>query len=165
MLALLVAIGAFNAIARYAGRWVGHDLSSNVYLELQWYLFSAVFLLGGSYTLQHRGHVRVDVVHDRLPPRVRRWIDRLGTWLLLVPFCVFVIVISISPVRHSIALLEDSPDPGGLPRWIIKPLIPLGFLLLLLQGIAEGLRRETSGEATDGDSPSPIGPRDEEAHL
>jgi len=126
---------------------VGVDLSSNVYLELQWYLFSAVFLLGGSYTLQHRGHVRVDVVHDRLPPHVRRWIDRLGTWLLLVPFCVFVIVISISPVRHSIALLEDSPDPGGLPRWIIKPLIPLGFLLLLLQGIAEG-RIQASNEGT-----------------
>ena len=151
LLLVLVLIGAFNAIARYGGKFIGADLSSNLYLELQWTLFSAVFLLGGSYTLKRRGHVRVDVLYDRLSPRRRTLIDRLGTWLLLIPFCIFMLVISFDPVLHSIELREQSPDPGGIPRYLIKPLIPLGFALLLLQAIAEGLRRTDvhSAEETD----------------
>ena len=151
LLLVLVLIGAFNAIARYGGKFIGADLSSNLYLELQWTLFSAVFLLGGSYTLKRRGHVRVDVLYDRLSPRRRALIDRLGTWLLLIPFCIFMLVISFDPVLHSIELREQSPDPGGIPRYLIKPLIPLGFALLLLQAIAEGLRRTDvhSAEETD----------------
>ena len=158
LLLVLVLIGAFNAIARYGGKFIGADLSSNLYLELQWTLFSAVFLLGGSYTLKRRGHVRVDVLYDRLSPRRRTLIDRLGTWLLLIPFCIFMLVISFDPVLHSIELREQSPDPGGIPRYLIKPLIPLGFALLLLQAIAEGLRRTDGSPAEETDEGSvPLG--------
>lgn len=157
LLVALVAIGAFNAIARYAGRSLGLDLSSNVYLELQWYLFSAVFLLGGAYTLKHRAHVRVDVLYDRLPARARGWIDRVGLLVLLIPFSIFMLVVSWDPVSHSISLAEQSPDPGGLPRYIVKPLVPLGFALLLLQGVAEALRRRDVDEPTAEDR--------SEAHL
>ena len=154
LLLALVLIGAFNALARYGGKFIGADLSSNLYLELQWTLFSAVFLLGGSYTLRRRGHVRVDVLYDRLSPRRRAWIDRIGTWLLLIPFCVFMLVISFDPVLHSIELREQSPDPGGLPRYLIKPLIPIGFALLMLQAIAEGLRPiEPTAKNDEGSAP------------
>lgn len=148
LLSLLILICSFNAIARWGGRFIGVNLSSNVYLELQWYLFAAVFLLGGATTLKHGAHVRVDVLHDRFPPRVRRAIEHAGTWLLLIPFCAFLVWISIDPVLHSIELREDSPDPGGLPRWWVKPLIPLGAALLLLQGVAEGLRRRDAHAST-----------------
>jgi TRAP-type mannitol/chloroaromatic compound transport system permease small subunit len=141
LLVLLIAICSFNAIARWGGRSLGVNLSSNAYLELQWYLFAAVFLLGGAATLKHNAHVRVDVLHDRFPPRVRRAIDIAGAWLLLIPFCALFLWISLDPVLHSIELREDSPDPGGLPRYWVKPLVPLGFSLLLLQGVAEALRR------------------------
>ena len=161
LLLALVLIGALNAIARYSGRFTGADLSSNLYLELQWYLFSAVFLLGGSYTLRHRAHVRVDVLYDRLSPRARGWIDRTGTWLLLIPFCAFMIWVSWSPVLHSIELGEGSPDPGGLPRYLVKPLVPIGFFLLLLQGLADGIRPRPAAALTSNDPPSP----ESEAHL
>jgi len=141
LLALLIAICSFNAIARWGGRALGTNLSSNAYLELQWYLFAAAILLGGAYTLKHNAHVRVDVLLDRFPPRVRRAIEIAGAGLLLIPFCAFFVWISLDPVQHSIELREDSPDPGGLPRYWVKPLIPIGFALLLVQGIAEILRR------------------------
>jgi TRAP-type mannitol/chloroaromatic compound transport system permease small subunit len=145
-LLLLITIGAFNAIARYSGRSLGVDLSSNAYLELQWYLFAAVFLLGGGYTLKHRAHVRVDVLYERISPRARGIVDLVGTLVLLIPFCVFVIWISWSPVWSSIELGEQSPDPGGLPRFLVKPLIPIGFAMLMLQGIAETIRRRRAAE-------------------
>jgi TRAP-type mannitol/chloroaromatic compound transport system permease small subunit len=151
---LLVVVCSFNAIARWAGRFLGTNLSSNVYLELQWYLFAAAFLIGGAYTLKHGAHVRVDVLLDRCPPRVRRAIDFGGSWLLLVPFAAFLVWISLDPVLRSIELREGSPDPGGLPRYLVKPLIPLGALLLLLQGVAEGLRRR--GASTPS-APPPAG--------
>ena len=157
LLLTIILVGAFNAIARKGGKALGADLSSNLAIELQWYCFSAVFLLGASVTLRNRGHVRVDVLSERLSPRARLIIERVGTWLLLIPFCVFVIWASWDPVVDSIRRAERSPDPGGLPRYILKPLVPLGFFLLLLQGIAEGIRRAPT--ATENDDPA------REAHL
>ncbi len=149
LLLLLVSIGALNAIVRYAGRFFGVDLSSNAYLELQWYLFGAVFLLGGGFTLKHRAHVRVDIVYDRVSPPTRLTIDRLGVWLLLLPFCAVVLWVSFAPVLESFERMEQSPDPGGLPRYLVKPLIPIGFALLLLQGIAEAIRRRPTSTSPD----------------
>lgn len=137
----MVLIGAYNAIVRYLDRFTGLGLSSNTYIELQWYLFSLVFLLGAAYTLKHDAHVRVDVLFSRLSPRGRAWINLLGTVLLLVPFCVLVLWTSWPSVKNSWAVLERSPDPGGLPRYPIKTMIPVAFFLLMLQGFVLAVRQ------------------------
>lgn len=137
---LMVALGAYNAVVRYLGRYLGISLSSNAYIELQWYLFSVLFLLGSAYTLRHNGHVRVDVFYGRLAEKNRAWINLAGAVLFLMPFCVAMLFLSWPSVRNSWAVLEVSPDPGGLPRYPIKTLVLLAFGLLLLQGLAEIIR-------------------------
>jgi TRAP-type mannitol/chloroaromatic compound transport system permease small subunit len=137
----VVLLGAWNAVARYVSRFTELQISSNAYLELQWYLFSAIFLLGGAYTLKRDEHVRVDVVHANMHPRRRAKIDIAGTILFLIPFCVFVLWTSWYPVVNSWKILERSPDPGGLVRYPVKTLIPVAFVLLLLQAIALLIRR------------------------
>jgi len=149
----MVPIGAYNALARYAGRWVGINLSSNAYLEMQWYLFSLVFLLGAAYALKHDDHVRVDVLYTRLPKRAQLWVDLVGTVVLLVPFAIFSIWAAIPTVLNSWSIGEASPDPGGLPRYPIKIMILVAFGLLLLQGLAEVIRKATllsSGMDSEG---------------
>lgn len=134
---VMVLVGAFNAVARYLGRFVGRNLSSNTYLEVQWYLFSLIFLLGAAYTLQRDAHVRVDVLFARLSARVRAWINILGTALLLVPFCLFVLWTTWPAVRNSWQVREMSPNPGGLPVYPIKAVILVCFVLLLMQAVSE----------------------------
>ena len=137
----MVLIGAYNAIVRYLDRFTGLGLSSNTYIELQWYLFSLVFLLGGAYTLLRDAHVRVDVLYGRLSRRTRAVIDIVGIEIFLVPFCLVVIWESAPAVGNSWAVWEMSPDPGGLPRYPIKTLVPVAFALVLLQGVAEWIKR------------------------
>lgn len=134
---VMTLLGAYNAIGRYIGRYIGVQLSSNAYIELQWYLFSVIFLLGAGYVLEHDAHVRVDVIYGRFSERGKAWIDLLGTVLLTIPFCIFVLWVSWPSVRNSWLIREVSPDPGGLPRYPLKALILIGFGLLLLQAIAE----------------------------
>lgn len=138
---LMVAVGAFNALARAGEKRLGLSIASNAYVELQWYLFSLVFLLGAAYTLARNGHVRVDVLYGRLGPRGRVWIDLVGTLLFLLPFCVFALWFCWPSVMHSFETLEQSPDPGGLPRYPIKAAILVSFVLLFLQGISECAKR------------------------
>lgn len=133
---IMVLMGAYNALARYIDRFTGWGLSSNTYIELQWYLFSILFLLGAAYTLKHDSHVRVDVFYGRLSARGKAWINLLGTLLFLFPFCILMLVMSWSSVANSWAVWEMSPDPGGLPRYPIKTIIPIAFVLLILQGIS-----------------------------
>lgn len=132
----MVLLGSYNAIARYTDRYTGLGLSSNTWLELQWYLFSLVFLIGAAYGLKHDVHVRVDVVYESLSRRGKAWINLLGTVLFLFPFSVLMIVMSWPMVRNSWAVLEQSPDPGGLPRYPIKTILPIAFLLLIVQGVS-----------------------------
>lgn len=111
--------------------------------ELEWHLFALVFLLGSAYTLRHDGHVRVDIFFRgrRFGPRGRAAIDVIGTLLFLLPFCAVVIHASIPFVESSFRFGESSPDPGGLPhRWLLKAAIPLGFGLLMIQGVAMAIR-------------------------
>ncbi len=136
----MVLIGAFNAIARYATPYVGFSLSSNALNELQWYLFSVIFLLGAAYGLRVDAHVRVDVVYSRLSDKGKGWVDLLGTLLFLLPFTLVMLWVSYPTVRNSFLIREVSPDPGGLPRWPIKALILVSFFLLFLQGIALAIR-------------------------
>lgn len=155
---IMVLVGAFNAIFRYLGRFLGVQLGSNSWLELQWYLFSLLFLLGGAYALRHDAHVRVDVLFARLSDRGRAWINIVGTVVLLLPFTVFMLIVSWPTVRNSWGIREMSSDPGGLPRYPLKTFLLVCFALLLLQAIAE-LIRETvalrTGRPTDRDRPHP----------
>jgi TRAP-type mannitol/chloroaromatic compound transport system permease small subunit len=105
------------------------------------YLHSMVFMLGAAYTLKQNAHVRVDIFYEKLSPRNRAWIDLLGSILLLVPFCIFIMVISWNYVGLSWSLLEGSREAGGLPAvFLLKTLIPVMAGLVMLQGIAQGLR-------------------------
>jgi TRAP-type mannitol/chloroaromatic compound transport system permease small subunit len=134
---VMLGLGVWNVIGRYLGLLVGRNLSSNSLIEAQWYAFSVLFLLGAGYTLQRNGHVRVDVLQARLPPQRRARLEVVGTFLFLIPYCLVMIAAAWGSVAFSWQLGELSPDPGGLPRFPIKAMIPLGFLLLLLQGLAE----------------------------
>jgi TRAP-type mannitol/chloroaromatic compound transport system permease small subunit len=134
LLATLVSSG--NAAMRY-----GFDLSSNAWLEIQWYLFALIFLLGAGYTLKHNGHVRIDILHGRFSPRAQAWVDLVGGLLFLLPLCGLMIWMGWGGFSDSLAVNETSPDAGGLPRWPIKFAIPLGFTLLALQGVAEVIKR------------------------
>lgn len=136
----MVLVGAFNAVVRYLGRFAGWNLSSNAYIEAQWYMFSALFLLGASYTLKQDRHVRVDVLYGRLSARGRARLDLVGALVFLLPFCGFCLWVSWPSVRNSWAVWEVSPDPGGLPRYPIKSLILLSWGLVALQGTAEVVR-------------------------
>ena len=158
----MVLIGAYNAIARYLGRFIHASLSSNLYLELQWYLFSLIFLLGAAYALKEDAHVRVDVLYGRLGRKARAKINVIGSALMLLPFCVFVLWVSWPSIRNSWIVREGSPDPSGLPRYPIKAIIIVAFVLLVLQGISQFLKdvavlrgpdedEEDEGEAFDAD--------------
>ena len=146
---LMLAIGIWNVIGRYLGSAIGINLSSNGLIEAQWYLFDLVFLLGLGWTMQKGGHVRVDVLQSRWSPRRRNRLELSSILLLLLPFAFGVMAISIAPALRSWSIAEMSPDPGGLPRTWVKSLIPLGFLLLGLQGIAEALRMRWALSKTD----------------
>jgi len=141
LVVVIVLLGAWNAVARYISRYTGLNWSSNAYLEMQWYLFSVIFLLGGAYTLKCDEHVRVDVWHSGLHPRRQAKIDIAGTLVFLIPFSLFIIWSSWFPVRNSWMIKEMSPDPGGLPRYPIKALIPLAFILLLAQAVSQLIKR------------------------
>ncbi|MEM9592752.1 MAG: TRAP transporter small permease subunit [Acidobacteriota bacterium] len=149
---LMVLVGSYNAIMRYSGRFFGWNLASNAYIELQWYLFSLVFLLGAAYTARQNRHVRVDVLYGRLSTKGRAWVDMLGTLLLMLPFSIFALVVSWPSVRNSWIVREASPDEGGLPRYPIKAMILVAFFLLVLQGLSS-LTRTIAVLRSDGDEP------------
>ncbi|ROO26666.1 C4-dicarboxylate ABC transporter substrate-binding protein [Salinisphaera orenii MK-B5] len=135
--AAMVLIGAYNVITRYLGQYLGMQLSANVYLELQTYAFDLIFLLGAAYVLRADAHVRVDIIYSRLGARARAAIDIFGTLVFLIPFCVFGLYFCYGYVERSWAVMEQSPNPGGLARYPIKTVILVAFGMLLLQGISE----------------------------
>ena len=108
--------------------------------ELEWHLFGFIFLIGAGYTLLHDGHVRVDIIYQRVGFKGRAWINFFGVLLFLIPGCFMVITTSWKFMANSFAILEGSPDPGGIPfRFILKGCIPVGFTLLLFQGFSLGI--------------------------
>jgi len=129
-------ISAGNALARYA---LGE--SSNAWLEIQWYLFGAVFLLTAGYTLKHNGHVRIDIFYGRLGAKGQAWIDLIGGLLFLLPMAGLLAWLAWPMFMDAWTSHEMSPDAGGLVRWPVKLLLPLGFGLLALQGVAEIIKR------------------------
>ncbi len=145
-----VLISAGNAIARY-----GFSLSSNAFLEIQWYLYSIVFLGAAGYTLKHNAHVRIDLVSGRLSQRTQAWIDVFGALFMLLPVCTIIVWYGGSAFIESYRIGELSADAGGLARWPIKLVLPLAFLLLMLQGIAETIKRLAflAGDAAQPEAP------------
>jgi len=131
-----VVISAGNAIMRKA-----FDIGSNAYLEIQWYLFSVIFLLCAGYTLLKNEHVRIDIVTGRFSARTRAWIDIFGLVFFLFPTCYLFIDLGWPFVQTSFHQGEMSANPGGLIRWPIKLMVPVGFTLLALQGLSELIKR------------------------
>ena len=160
---LLKIISIIDIFTEYTGKFisifviilvllVGYDVSmrylfnsgSIAIQELEWHLFSIILLLGSAYTLKHDEHVRLDIFYSSklINDKVRIWFDVLGTLLILLPFCLLIIISAWPFVTQAYIHNEISPDPGGLPaRWLIKAAIPLGFFFLLIQGIAEALKK------------------------
>jgi len=129
-------ISAGNALSRYL-----LGASSNAWLEIQWYLFGAMFLLAAGYTLKHNGHVRIDIFYNRLSPRGQAWVDLLGGLLFLLPMALLLAWLAWPMFHEAWVTHEMSPDAGGLVRWPVKLLLPAGFFLLALQGVAEVIKR------------------------
>ncbi len=133
---LLVIIVSYDVAMRYL-----FHRGSVALQELEWHLFAVLFLVGSAHTLKHDAHVRVDIIYYKLSPHARAWIDLIGNALFLLPFCLVVVASSWPFVHNAYVYGEASPDPGGLPyRFLIKSAIPLGFVLLALQGAAGAIR-------------------------
>jgi hypothetical protein len=145
---LTIGVGFFNVVARYMGRFIGIQLSSNALLELQWYLFSLTFLSGFVYILRHGENVRVDFFYANFSEKKRALVDFFGTILFLIPFCLIGIWVLINPVLQSWGRLSDgtwgtweiSSDANGLPRAPIKTMVPIALLLLLIQSISQAIK-------------------------
>jgi TRAP-type mannitol/chloroaromatic compound transport system permease small subunit len=129
-------ISAGNAMIRYA-----FDMSSNAWLEIQWYMFGVMFMLGASYTLNKNEHVRVDIVYGNVPERVQLWIDLIGGILFMMPAVLILCWLSWPMFLESYRIGEESSNAGGLLRWPIKLVLPIGFFFLALQGISEIIKR------------------------
>jgi TRAP-type mannitol/chloroaromatic compound transport system permease small subunit len=160
MHALIALARAIDRLTEFIGRWVAwlilaavlisavnatvrkvFSTSSNAWLELQWYLFGAAFLLAAAYTLQQNEHIRIDIVYGAFSRRVQHWIDLVGHIVFLMPFALLMIWYLVPYVSHSIRSGEVSTNAGGLIIWPAKSLLLIGFALLALQGIAEIIKK------------------------
>lgn len=132
----MVLVVFYDTVMRYAFN------KGNVGLqELEWHLFSVVFLIGAAYTLKQGGHVRVDILFIRFSKKTKAWVDLIGSFVFLIPFCIIIIYSTQKFVGNSWAVREISPDPGGLPaRYLLKAMIPAGFVLLIIQSVSEVLK-------------------------
>jgi TRAP-type mannitol/chloroaromatic compound transport system permease small subunit len=134
LLACLVSAG--NAFARY-----GFNLSSNAWLEIQWYMFAYIVMLGAAHTLRRNEHVRVDILYSNLSTRAQVWIDVLGGILFLLPAMCVLVWTSWPFFVEAWRIGETSQSAGGLLRWPVKIVLPLGFLMVMLQGLSEITKR------------------------
>lgn len=136
MVASACLISALNALSRYA-----LDISSNAFLEIQWQMFAATFLLGAPWVFKLNEHVRVDLLYSIYKPRTKLWVDILGLVFFLFPVCFIMLEMAFPWAWNAMQAGEISANAGGLPVWPVKLLLPLGFTLLMLQGVAELIRR------------------------
>ncbi|MDX3968448.1 MAG: TRAP transporter small permease subunit [Bradyrhizobium sp.] len=136
LIVLAVIISAVNATIRKT-----FDTSSNSWLELQWVLFSIVFLLCSPWTLLDNEHIRIDIVNNALPKKTRNVIDVVGHLFFLIPICIVMIITGVPFFQRSFHINEQSGNAGGLPQWPAKSLIMIGFAMLLVQGISELIKR------------------------
>ncbi|MCK5680336.1 TRAP transporter small permease subunit [bacterium] len=132
----MVLTVTYDVIMRYGFK------SGNIAVqEMEWHLFAVIFLLGAAYSLKKDAHVRVDIIYTKLSTKQKAWIDFIGTFIFLIPFSIIIIYSTRNFIESSWAVGEVSPDPGGLPaRYVLKAMIPAGFILLLLQGISQAIK-------------------------
>lgn len=133
---IMTLISSFNAVMRFTINY-----SSNAWLEIQWYLFSYIFMLMAGYALLKNAHVRIDLIFGRLSPKAQSWIDIIGTIFFLAPMVGATLYYAIPLVENSIAINEQSSNAGGLVRWPVKIILPIGMTLLLLQAFSELIKR------------------------
>jgi len=136
LILMAVIVSTVNAVIRKL-----FDVSSNAWLELQWVLFGAVFLLCSPWTLMSNEHIRIDIVNSLLSKGTRNWIDVIGHVLFLMPLTVIMMIVSWPFAIRSLMINEQSVNAGGLAQWPAKFLIPIGFTLLFIQGISELIKR------------------------
>jgi TRAP-type mannitol/chloroaromatic compound transport system permease small subunit len=136
LILIVVLISAGNAVSRFA-----LNLSSNAMLEIQWYLFSAIFLFCSAYVLKKNEHIRIDVVTGRFSERVQNWIDVFGILVFLLPMAIMIAYLSWPVFMNAWNSGEMSSNPGGLIRWPVRLLLPAGFALLILQAVSELIKR------------------------
>lgn len=134
LLAALISAG--NAASRYL-----FSASSNGWLEIQWYMFAGMVLLGAPYTLKMNEHVRVDLIYGMASERTRIWIDIIGGIFFLLPICIILAYFTWPWFLESWTISEESSNAGGLIRWPVKLLLPVGFVLMALQGVSEIIKR------------------------
>ncbi len=123
--------------------------------EMEWHLFAFIFLMGAGYTLLKDGHVRVDIIYQKLGPKGQAWVNLIGVLFFLLPGCIMIWVTSLKFVYNSWAIMEGSPDPGGIPyRYLLKACIPAGFTLIIIQGVSLGIKSLLTimGQAPDATS-------------
>jgi TRAP-type mannitol/chloroaromatic compound transport system permease small subunit len=133
---VVVLVSAGNAVSRFA-----FNLSSNAMLEIQWYLFSAIFLFCAAYVLKRNEHIRIDVIAGRFSARGQNWIDVFGIVVFLLPMALMVAYLSWPVFMNAWNSGEVSPNPGGLVRWPVRLMLPIGFALLILQAVSELIKR------------------------
>lgn len=136
LILVVVIISAGNALSRFA-----LNLSSNAMLEIQWYLFSAIFLFCAAYVLKKNEHIRIDVVTGRFSDRAQNWIDIFGILVFLLPMALLIAYLSWPVFMNAWTTGEGSPNPGGLIRWPVRLMVPIGFALLILQAVSELIKR------------------------
>ena len=152
---VVVLISAANATVRKA-----FDYSSNAYLEVQWYLFSVIFLFGAGYTLLRNEHVRIDIIQGRLSPRTQNWIDVFGIVFFLMPMSLIIMWLSWPLFVDSLQRHEVSTNAGGLIIWPARLMIPVGFALLIVQAVSELIKRIAY---LQGRIPNPLEKRQEKS--
>jgi TRAP-type mannitol/chloroaromatic compound transport system permease small subunit len=150
-------ISAGNAIVRKI-----FDTSSNAFLEIQWYLFAAVFMLGGGYAFLRNAHVRIDFISSKFSARGRNWVDVIGIVVFLFPLCYMMATLAWPLFANAYESKEMSSNAGGLIRWPVFLLIPVGFAILALQGVSELIKRLAFLTGAGPDVLSHEGPTDEE---
>jgi TRAP-type mannitol/chloroaromatic compound transport system permease small subunit len=136
LILVVVIVSAGNAVVRKA-----FNISSNGWLEVQWYLFGAIFMLAAAWALQRNDHIRVDIISGMLSRRTRDWIDLLGHIFMLLPFTVLMVWLLIPYVQLSYSSGEHSPNAGGLLLWPAKAFLLVGFIMLVAQGVSELIKR------------------------
>jgi TRAP-type mannitol/chloroaromatic compound transport system permease small subunit len=159
LILIAVLVSATNAVVRKL-----FSVSSNAWLELQWYLFGAAFLLAAAYTLRENGHVRIDILYGRVSDRTRQWIDLLGHIFFLMPFALLMIWYLVPYVSQSYASGEVSTNSGGLIIWPAKAFMLAGFVLLAVQGVSEIIKKVAIIQGLIED-PAPFHNAKEQAEL
>jgi len=159
LILLAVLVSAANAVIRKT-----FNMSSNAWLELQWYLFGAAFLLAAAYTLKQNEHIRIDIVYGLFSRRVQHWIDLIGHIFFLMPFVILMNVYFVEYVQTSYRIGEMSTNAGGLILWPAKSLLLIGFFLLALQGVSEIIKKIAIMRG-DMDDPNPFVSAHEQAEL